>query len=97
MFMFHNGLYSLGLGFTPNGANPSFSATLTGSNAQTFSGVATGLGSSTIGRVGMEWNLVGDGANNGIIVDNISLVPEASTSAVICLAGLALSFRRRRV
>lgn len=96
MFMFHNGFYSLELDFTPNGANPTFSATLTGSNPQTFSGTATGLGASSIARVGAEWNLVGDGGNNGLIFDNISLVPEPSSSLLICLAGLGFVSRRKR-
>lgn len=96
MFIYHNGLYSLNLGFTPNGANPTFSATITGSNAQTFTGTATGLGASSVDRFGVEWNLDGDGANNGLIFDDLSVVPEPSSSLLLCLAGLGLACRRKR-
>lgn len=97
MYIYHNGLYSLSFGFTPNGANPTFSATVTGTNAQTFTGTATGLGSSSISRFGAEWNaLPGQEGNNFMSFDNVSLIPEPSSSLLICLAGLGFVTRRKR-
>jgi hypothetical protein len=97
MFIYHNGLYSLDLLFTPNGANPTFSATITGTNSQTFSDVATGLGSSNISRFGAEWNVLpGQAGTNHLVFDNVSLIPEPSSALLIALTGLGFVTRRRR-
>lgn len=96
MYIGQDALYSLNLSFLTNGLNPTFSATIVGTNSATFTGTATGLGASSTGRFGMEWNLDGDGANNGLIVDNITVVPEPSSMLLLGLAGLGLVSRRKR-
>ena len=93
LFIFENSPYSLGFNFTPNGANPNFTAMV---DTTSFSGTATGLGAVMIDRLGMEWNLVGDGANNGLLVDNITLVPEPSAVLLVTLTALGFASRRKR-
>ena len=95
MFVYYSGLYQLKLDFTPNGANPLFSGTVTGSNTQTFTGTATGLGSKHLLNFGAEWNVT-DVGNNGMIFDNLSVVPEPSSALLFGMAGLGLAMRRRR-
>ena len=97
MYIHQNGLYSLSLNITPGGANPTFSATVTGTNAQTFTGIATGLGSSTVDRFGALWNVAASttAGDNGIIFDNLSVVPESSTALLAGLASFGLLRRRR--
>ena len=95
MYIDVNGLYSLDLKFTENGANPTFSATVTGSDVQTFNGTATGLGSELVGNMGALWNVI-DNGNNIILFDNIAIVPEPSTSLLAGLATIGLLRRRRR-
>lgn len=97
MFIYHNGLYSLDFDFTPNGNDPTFSATISGTNAQTFTGTATGLGSAVISNFGAEWNTIpGQEGNNFIVFDNVSLVPEPSSALLLGLAGFAFVSRRKR-
>lgn len=98
MYIEENGLYSLELGFTANGANPTFTATLFGSNgSQSFSDIATGLGVAMIDRFGVEWNTIaGEEGDNYIIFDNITLVPEPSSALLFGLGVLAFAARRRR-
>jgi len=107
MFIEVSGLYTLDLAFTPNGANPTFSGSVVGSNTQTFTGTATGLGSAALATFGAEWNVlpqnwVGDPAenlgglgDNFLVFDNVSLIPEPSTALLAGLASLGLLRRRR--
>jgi hypothetical protein len=94
MFIYYNGQYTLSFAFAQNGANPTFSATVAGSNSQTFTDVATGLGSEVIESMGAVWNVI-DSGNNGIIFDNVNLIPEPSTALLAGLASLGLLRRRR--
>lgn len=93
LFISENSPYSLAFDFTPSGANTNFTAML---DTTSFSGTATGLGAATIDRMCMEWNLVGDGGNNGLLVDNITLVPEPSAILLVSLSALGFASRRKR-
>lgn len=95
MFIYHNGNYFVDLKFTENGDNPTFSATIIGSNTKTFTGTATGMGSAQVETFGAEWNVI-DGGSNGLIFDDLNVIPEPSSSLLLCLAGLGLISRRRR-
>lgn len=100
MYIYQNGLYSMSMTITPAGINPTFSATISGSSSQTFTGIATGLGSASVSRFGALWNVdppIGSvPGDNGILFDNLSVIPESSTALLAGLASLGL-LRRRRV
>jgi len=96
MYVHAAGLYTMTLAFTPGGANPTFSGTITGTNTQTFTGTATGLGTAAVDRFGALWNVSNPVAgDNGIIFDNLSVVPESSTALLAGLASFGLLRRRR--
>jgi hypothetical protein len=96
MFIYLAGYYTLNFDFIPGGADPTFSATVIGSNTKTFTGIASGMGSLNVARVGAEWNTLNSPAgSNALIFDNISLVPEPSSTLLAGLAALGLLRRRR--
>lgn len=74
----------------------SFTNALNGVSSGTFS---SGVGQSdTLTSFAVNWDSTTGGGfgNNYITVDNVSLVPEPSSSLLICLAGLGFISRRRR-
>jgi len=106
VFIDINGLYSLDVTITPNGANPEFMAILTGTNTVTFEGDLTGLGGEDIASFGAEWVTdsnpdadgdltFGDRAQDYLIFDNVSAVPEPKVALLGALGFLALLRRRR--
>ncbi len=95
MFIYQYGPYTMNLTLLANGANPTFSGTVIGTNTRTFTGVATNMGATSIARVGAEWNVT-DAGDNYIVFDNISLIPEPSSALLFGMAGLGLALRRRR-
>ena len=92
IYVHQSGLYTLSLNLTPNAANPAFSATITGTNSQTFTGTATGLGSAVVGRFGALWNVTDAVAgNNGLIFDNVAVVQGSAAPALPLILTLTLS------
>jgi hypothetical protein len=74
-------------------ATQSYSTDTSGWEGQTISNVNLGTG--------YDWIIVGFQANNfnqdeTLGIDNVSMVPEPSTFALLGLAGLAVLFFRRR-
>ncbi len=98
VYFYPDSIYSIGFQFAHTGVNPGFTATVTGTNSLSFSGVATGLGGSTISSLGAEFNTIpGNVGDNFMSFDNVSLVPEPSSSllAAAGIAGLILVRRRK--
>lgn len=97
LFIYHNGLYDLDMSFSNAGPDPTFSVTVTGTNARTFSGTATGLGSSYVETFGAAWNVI-DGGDNFLVFDDVVLdaVPEPGSSILLGSAFGLLMLRRRR-
>jgi len=95
MYIYQYGPYTMNLALLANGANPTFSGTVIGTNTKTFTGVATNMGSTAIDRVGAVWNVT-DAGDNYIVFDNLSLVPEPSSALLLGLTGIGLALRRRR-
>jgi len=92
-----NSLYSISLAFSPAGANPTFTASISGTSTTTFSGVATGMGSAQVARFGAEWNTIaGQEGDNYLVFDNVTAVPEASASLLLGAGAIGLMARRRR-
>ena len=64
----------------------------------TLSGTIPMAPGTMIDKFNMIWNLV-DTANPGdnyLLLDNLVIVPEASTSLLLCVAGMSLACRRKR-
>jgi hypothetical protein len=98
VYFYPDSMYSFSFLFAHSGLNPGFTARVTGTNTLSFSGVATGLGGSTISSLGAEYNTIpGNLGDNFMSFDNISLIPEPSSSllAAAGIAGLILVRRRK--
>ena len=96
--------YRLNLDFTPN-VNPlltDFMLSVTSAVPNTLSDGATGIAlnpSAATGEFNISWSKdTGNPAfgSNSILLDNLSVVPEPSSSLLICLAGLGFVSRRKR-
>lgn len=87
--------------FDAGGTNVGFNASI---NGDSFSGTLNGLASESIGRIGATWNLTDTtevngeyfGGSNFLLFDNVTLVPEPSTTLLVGLAGIGLALRRKR-
>ncbi len=99
--IYEGGTYLFNLQVTPN-TNPllsDFAMSITGSNTLTDTQTAVALDpSSTTGEFNVLWDQIGEAAfgSNSIYIDNLNLVPETSSSLLVCLAGLGFISRRRR-
>lgn len=84
------GSYSFNLIFTPNGATTDFSLTVVGSNTEIRTGNVAVAPGTVATDFGLNWipNIAGAG-DNFFNLDNLAVVPEASTSAAVVLLGLA--------
>ena len=84
------GSYSFNLIFSPNGATTDFSLTVVGSNTEIRTGNVAVAPGTVATDFGLNWtpNIAGAG-DNFFILDNLAVVPEASTSAAVVLLGLA--------
>lgn len=98
VYFYPDSIYSIGFLFAHTGLNPGFTARVTGTNTLSFSGVATGLGGSTISSLGAEYTALPDNlGDNFMSFDNVSLIPEPSSS-LLAAAGIAsfVLVRRRK-
>jgi hypothetical protein len=97
LIIFQGGEYNLSLAFAAT-TDPTFSATITGGvNSASFTGVATGLGAAQIASVGaVENTLTGQEGDNYLVFDNLSIIPEASSSLLLGFGALGFLTRRRR-
>jgi hypothetical protein len=99
-----NSQYNFNLDFSPNLGNPllsDFSLSLTSAVPNTLTDGATGVALNpglATGEFNVNWakHLGGNFGSNSIVVDNLSVVPEPSSSLLICLAGLGFISRRKR-
>lgn len=84
------GTYSFSLIFTPNGASTDFNLTVVGANSENRTGTVAVAPATVATDFGLNWipNIAGAG-DNFFIIDNLAVVPEASTSAAVVLVGLA--------
>ena len=94
------GVDTFGLVFTPKdatSANYSLTMLINGSSTTRTGTIAMAPG-TVVDKFSALWtptNLASPG-DNYLLVDNIVLVPETSTSLLLCAAGVSLAFRRRR-
>ncbi|MEI7912220.1 MAG: PEP-CTERM sorting domain-containing protein [Verrucomicrobiota bacterium] len=90
------GPYLFNLTFSPNGATTNFNLSVDNGR---WSGSTAFAPNQVIDSYHMTWtptNGIGNAGSNAIIIDNLVMVPEASTSLLLCLAGASLVARRRR-
>lgn len=83
--------------FTPSGVNDvSFSVVIGGNPAA--SGILTGIGGAELDTYGFLWEPLDplDVGANQLLFDNLSVVPEPSSTLLLGIAGLGLALRRRR-
>jgi hypothetical protein len=83
--------------FTPSGVSDvAFSVKFQG--VQAAAGILTGAASQILGTYGFVWTPLNaaDEGSNVLLIDDVSLVPEPSSSLLLCLAGLGLLARRKR-
>jgi len=100
-----NGVYTFSLECAPAnaGASTSFVLEVSSSNPidphQIDGATLTGLNPNTLSNeVNINWSNSPAQAfgSNYIIVDNLAMLPEPSSSMMVCLAGIGLAVRRRR-
>jgi len=101
--VYKNTQYYFNLGFNPNASNPALSDFLLSITSQTntLHDGATGLSlapSAATGNLNISWSKDSGAAfgSNSLVVDNLSVVPEPSSTLLICLAGLGFVSRRKR-
>jgi hypothetical protein len=93
--IFYDSTYTLNVDFTDNGTDAMFSADLFSVTSTMFSGTLTGQASAALTDFGAEYTVVDDG-DSFLTFDNISVVPEPSTSLLMLgFASIALLRRRR--
>lgn len=88
---------TLNLLFTPSGVSDvAFSLKFQGVEAA--SGILTGAATQSLGTYGFLWTPLdaADEGSNVLLIDDVSLIPEPSSSLLLCLAGLGLVVRRKR-
>lgn len=96
---FKNNDYLFLLECVPNGANTDFTLTLTGGNALSDTKTLSGLDPASLtDQFNINWaNVPGnDFGSNYIALDNLNIVPEPTSSLLLCLAGMGLVSRRKR-
>ena len=91
--------YHLNVGFTDAGADLNFTATITGSNAVSWSGTLAGAGGANLTSFAAVWNLNGpivDAGDNFMTFDGLTIVPEPSASLLSVALATGLMLRRKR-
>jgi hypothetical protein len=95
----YDGPYSLQIAFSSGpGSDAAFTATLSGSNTISFNGSLPGLANETVASIGQHFVQKGAAAgDNYMLFDNIAVVPEPSTAAMLLGFLVPLAARRRRM
>ncbi|HWB07135.1 MAG TPA: PEP-CTERM sorting domain-containing protein [Verrucomicrobiales bacterium] len=95
----YDGPYSLQVAFASGGgSDATFTASITGANTVSFNGSLPGMANETVGSIGQHFvQQAAAAGDNYMLFDNLSVVPEPSTGALLLtLLMLPLAARRRK-
>jgi hypothetical protein len=92
------GMYQFDLLCAANGSNTDFSLSIDGGNTRVDGGTLALNPLTVTDQFNINWSNTGtnDFGSNIIRMDNLDLIPEPSSSLLLCLAGLGFVTRRRR-